>query len=201
MVPVVRAESASEALAVVESIRAGGIPIVEITMTVPGAVEVIRQLVSRLAPEVIIGAGTVIEPQQARDCIQAGAQFIVGPSLNLDVIKLCQQEGIAVFPGALTPTEVVTAWQAGADLVKIFPCRSVGGAKYLSALKAPFPQIELMPTGGVTLETAADFIRAGAAALGVGSDLVDVKAIRAGQPEKVTRTASAYVEVVKSARG
>ena len=200
VVPVVRAESASEALAVVEAIRAGGISILEITMTVPGAIEVIRQLVSRLAPEVTIGAGTVIETQQARDCITAGAQFIVAPSLNLEVIALCQQQNVPVFPGALTPTEVVTAWQAGADIVKVFPCGSVGGAKYLRALKAPFPQIELMPTGGVTLETAADFIRAGAAALGVGADLVDVKAIRSGQPEKVTRAAAAYIETVRTAR-
>ncbi len=201
IVPVVRAESASQALALVEAIRAGGVPILEITMTVPGAVKVIEELARKYGTDVVVGAGTVIDPDTARQCIEAGAQFIVGPSLSLSVIETCQQLSTVVCPGALTPTEVVTAWQAGADLVKVFPCSAMGGAKYIKALKAPLPQIPLMPTGGVTLETAADFIAAGAVALGVGADLVDLKAIASGEPEKISRTAAAYVEAVHIARG
>jgi 2-dehydro-3-deoxyphosphogluconate aldolase/(4S)-4-hydroxy-2-oxoglutarate aldolase len=200
IVPVVRAESASEALAVANAIRAGGVPILEITMTVPGAIELIRKLSDSLGDEVLIGAGTVIDPDTAAKCIQAGARFIVSPSLNLSVIELCQNQSIPVCPGALTPTEVVTAWQAGADVVKIFPCGAMGGAKYIKALKAPLPQIPMMPTGGVTLETASEFIAAGAVALGVGADLVNLKAIRNGEPEKITNAARAYAEVVRRAR-
>ncbi|MGH9882654.1 MAG: bifunctional 4-hydroxy-2-oxoglutarate aldolase/2-dehydro-3-deoxy-phosphogluconate aldolase [Pyrinomonadaceae bacterium] len=200
IVPVVRAESAAEALAVVDAIRAGGVSILEITMTVPGAVNVIAEIAHKYGNDVVVGAGTVIDSETARQCILAGAQFVVGPSLNISVIETCQQHSIAVCPGALTPTEVVTAWQAGADIVKIFPCGAVGGARYLKALKAPLPQIRMMPTGGVTLETASDFIAAGAVALGVGADLVDLKAIRNGEPEKVTRAAAAYVEAVRQAR-
>jgi 2-dehydro-3-deoxyphosphogluconate aldolase/(4S)-4-hydroxy-2-oxoglutarate aldolase len=142
----------------------------------------------------------VLDPETARAAILAGASFIVSPSLNTATIELCRRYSIAVCPGALTPTEVVTAWQAGADVVKVFPCGAMGGAKYLKSLKAPFPQIEMIPTGGVSLETAADFIKAGAVALGVGADLVDTKAIRNGEPEKVTKAAATYVEIVKKAR-
>jgi 2-dehydro-3-deoxyphosphogluconate aldolase / (4S)-4-hydroxy-2-oxoglutarate aldolase len=200
LVPVVRAGSSAEALQVVAAIRAGGVPILEITMTVPGAVEVISEVSKKFGSDVVVGAGTVIDPDTAERCIDAGAQFVVSPSLNIKVIERCQQLSIPVCPGALTPTEVVTAWQAGADIVKIFPCGSVGGAKYLKALKAPLPQVKMMPTGGVTLETAADFIQAGAVALGVGADLVNLKAIREGEPEKVTKAARAYVEAVRQAR-
>ena len=200
IVPVVRADSASQALALVDAIRAGGVPILEITMTVPGAVKVIELLARKHGTDVLLGAGTVIDPDTARQCIEAGAQFIVGPSLSLTVIEACQRLSTAVCPGALTPTEVVTAWQAGADLVKVFPCSAMGGSKYIKALKAPLPQIPLMPTGGVTLETAADFIKAGAVALGIGADLVDLKAIANGEPEKISRAAAAYAEVVRTAR-
>jgi 2-dehydro-3-deoxyphosphogluconate aldolase / (4S)-4-hydroxy-2-oxoglutarate aldolase len=201
IVPVVRAESASQALALADAIRAGGVPILEITMTTPGAVKVIEELARKHGTDVLVGAGTVIDPDTARQCIEAGAQFIVGPSLSLSVIETCQRLSTVVCPGALTPTEVVTAWQAGADLVKIFPCSAMGGAKYIKALKAPLPQIPLFPTGGVTLETAADFIAAGAVALGVGADLVALKAIASGEPEKISRTAAAYVDAVRTARG
>ena len=200
VIPVVRASSAEEAIQVVEAINAGGVPLLEITMTVPGAVAVIEQLAKRFGDQAIVGAGTVLDPENAKACIGAGARFIVSPALNLDTIRYCREHDVPIMPGALTPTEVLTAWNAGADMVKVFPAGAVGGASYLKSLKAPLPQIELVPTGGVTLATAADFIKAGAAAIGVGADLVDVKAIRAGQPEKVTAAARAYVEAVRAAR-
>jgi 2-dehydro-3-deoxyphosphogluconate aldolase/(4S)-4-hydroxy-2-oxoglutarate aldolase len=200
VVPVVRASSAEEAMQVIEAIRAGGVSVLEITMTVPRAVKVIEQVADRYGSEVVVGAGTVLDAETARACILAGASFVVSPALNVDTIETCRRYSIAVMPGALTPTEVVTAWAAGADLVKVFPCGALGGAKYLEALKAPLPQIELIPTGGVSLATAADFIEAGAFALGVGADLVDTKAIRAGQPEKVTEAARSYVSTVREAR-
>ena len=201
VVPVVRAASPEEAIQVIEAIKSGGLAILEITMTVPNAVKVIEEVASRYGDEVLVGAGTVLDPGTARDCILAGARFVVSPSLNTRTIEFCQQSSIAVFPGALTPTEVVTAWQAGADAVKVFPCGAVGGAKYLASLKAPLPQIEMIPTGGVSLSTAAGFIAAGAFALGVGADLVDLAAIRSGEPEKVAQAAGAYVAAVKDARG
>jgi 2-dehydro-3-deoxyphosphogluconate aldolase/(4S)-4-hydroxy-2-oxoglutarate aldolase len=200
VIPVVRAASADEAIAVAEVIGEGGIPILEITMTVPGAVDVIDELSRRYGDEVLVGAGTVLDPESAHACIDAGAQFVVSPSLNLQTIEVCKQHCIAVFPGALTPTEVVTAWQAGADAVKVFPCSAVGGPKYLRALKAPLPQIKLIPTGGVSLSTAKDFIAAGAWALGVGADLVNIKAIRSGERESVIAAACSYVAAVQEAR-
>ena len=200
VIPVVRASSAPKACAVVEAIQAGGISVLEITMTVPGAVEIIEQLVQRFGDESLVGAGTVLDREVARACIDAGAKFIVSPALNLETIAYCRERNAAVMPGALTPTEVVAAWNAGADFVKVFPCGAVGGATYIKSLKAPLPQIELVPTGGVNLKTAAGFIEAGAAAIGVGADLVDVKAIRAGEAGKITEMARAYVEVVRNAR-
>ena len=200
IIPVVRAASSEEAIAVAEAIGEGGIPLLEITMTVPGAVGVIAELRKRYGDEVLVGAGTVLDPGAARACIQAGAQFIVSPSLHLKTIERCKDDGIAIFPGALTPTEVVTAWQAGADAIKVFPCSAVGGAKYLRALKAPLPQIKLVPTGGVSLATAKDFIAAGAWALGVGADLVDTKAIQAGDRQSVVAAARNYVIAVREAR-
>ena len=201
VIPVVRASSEEDAILVVDAIKAGGLPILEITMTVPGAVQVIETLSARYGNEAIIGAGTVLDPESARACIDAGAQFIVSPALNLETIACCRDLDVAVMPGALTPTEIVMAWNAGADLVKVFPAGAMGGASYIKSLKAPLPQIDLVPTGGVTLANAAGFIEAGAAAIGVGADLVDVKAIRAGQPEKVTEAACAYVAAVRTARG
>jgi len=200
VIPVVRASSAEEAIEAVEAIMSGGVTVLEITMTVPGAVKVIAELVKRFGDEATVGAGTVLDPEVANACISVGAQFIVSPALNLETIKYCRDQDIPIMPGALTPTEVVTAWDAGADFVKVFPCGAVGGASYIKSLKAPLPQIELVPTGGVSLKTAASFIEAGAAAIGVGADLVDVKAILAGQPEKITEAARAYVAAVRSAR-
>lgn len=201
LVPVIRAASADEAMRVIDAIRAGGVNVLEITMTVPGAIRVIEKVVEQCGKDALVGAGTVLDPETARACILAGAQFIVSPALNLETIRLCRRYGVAVMPGALTPTEVVTAWEAGADFVKVFPCNSVGGASYIKSLKAPLPQIDLIPTGGVSLKTAADFIKAGSAALGVGADLVDTKAIADGNAAAVTEKAKQFVEVVREARG
>jgi 2-dehydro-3-deoxyphosphogluconate aldolase/(4S)-4-hydroxy-2-oxoglutarate aldolase len=200
VVPVVRAASSDEALRAVEAIKAGGVPVVEITMTVPGALRVIEEVAARYGADVLVGAGTVLDAETARACILAGAEFIVSPALNLDTIVMCQRYGKVVLPGALTPTEVLAAWQAGADLVKVFPCDSVGGAKYLKSLKAPLPQIQMVPTGGVTLQTAADFIKAGASALGVGSDLVNDQTLREGFESLITERARRFVEIVKASR-
>ncbi|HKH01175.1 MAG TPA: bifunctional 2-keto-4-hydroxyglutarate aldolase/2-keto-3-deoxy-6-phosphogluconate aldolase [Bradyrhizobium sp.] len=200
LVPVVRASSAEEALQVIEAIKAGGMPILEITMTVPRAVSVIEQVIAAYGDEVVVGAGTVLDPETARACILAGAQFVVSPALNIETIALCRRYGVAVMPGALTPTEVLQAWTAGADFVKVFPAGALGGASYLKALKAPLPQVELIPTGGVSLKTAADFIKAGASALGVGADLVDTKALREGQGQLITERARQYVEIVRESR-
>lgn len=200
IVPVVRAQSADEAMLAIDAIREGGISILEITMTVPGAVGVIEEVSARYGNEALVGAGTVLDGETARACIRAGARFIVSPALNFETIEVCRHEGIAVMPGALTPTEVVQAWNAGADFVKVFPAGAVGGPSYLKSLKAPLPQIELIPTGGVSLKTAADFIKAGASALGVGADLVDLKAIREGQQQLITERAREFVKIVREAR-
>ena len=200
LIPVVRAESADLAMRAVEAIKAGGVDVLEVTMTVPGAIDVIAKLAATFGAEVVIGAGTVLDPDTASKCVQAGAQFIVSPALNEETISFCRRNDVAVFPGALTPTEVVHAWNAGADAVKVFPAGAVGGASYLKALKAPLPQIELVPTGGVSLKTAADFIKAGAMALGVGADLVDTKALREDRDEVITERAREFLEIVREAR-
>lgn len=200
LIPVVRAESADQAKRAVEAIKAGGVDVLEVTMTVPGAIGVIEQLAAAYRGEAIIGAGTVLDAETASDCMQAGAQFIVSPALNVETIAFCGSKEVVVFPGALTPTEIVSAWNAGADAVKVFPAGAVGGAGYLKALKAPLPQIELIPTGGVSLKTAADFIKAGAMALGVGADLVDPGALREGREELITERARQFLEIVREAR-
>jgi len=200
VIPVVRATSAGEAMRAIDAIREGGISVLEITMTVPGAVRVIEEVAKRYGNDALVGAGTVLDPETATACISSGARFVVSPALNLDTIACCRQRDIAVMPGALTPTEVVQAWNAGADFVKVFPADAVGGPSYLKALKAPLPHIELVPTGGVSLKTAADFIRAGAAALGVGADLVDLSAIRDGQGAAITERAKRFIEIVREAR-
>ena len=199
LVPVLRAESVEKAMALAEAIAAGGVTVLEVTMTVPGAIQVMRQLAEK-RPDILVGAGTVLDAETARMCILEGAKFVVSPALNVGTIEMCHRYSIAVLPGALTPTEVVAAWQAGADVVKVFPCSAVGGAKYLTALKGPLPHIDLIPTGGVSLATAAEFLAAGAYALGVGSDLVDAKAMAAGKPEIVTETAKKYLQIVKEHR-
>lgn len=200
LIPVVRATSPEEALVAVEAIRAGGIPILEITLTVPGAVGVIRALAEKLGDDAIIGAGTVLDAESARQCIDAGARFVVSPSLDIPTIDACKKLGIPVFPGALTPTEVVTAWKAGADAVKIFPANAMGGPSYLKSLKAPLPQVAMIPTGGVSLANVADFIAAGAVAVGIGADLVDLAALKRGDSAAVTEKAKQYMAAVNAAR-
>jgi 2-dehydro-3-deoxyphosphogluconate aldolase/(4S)-4-hydroxy-2-oxoglutarate aldolase len=200
VLPVIRAETPGEARRVIGAVRAGGIDVIEVTMTVPGAIDLIRELSSEYHNKVLIGAGTVLDPETAAACIEAGAKFIISPALNLATIAFCHEHDIVVMPGALTPTEVVTAWNAGADFVKIFPAGSMGGANYLKSLKAPLPHIKLIPTGGVSQATAGDFIRAGASAIGVGADLVDLKAIREGRASEITENARKYLEIVAEAR-
>ena len=187
-------------MALAVAVAAGGVNVLEVTMTVPGAMEVIRRLVKE-QPEILVGAGTVLDAETARICMLEGAQFVVSPALNLKTIEMCHRYSVAVLPGALTPTEVVTAWEAGADVVKVFPAGAMGGAKYLASLKGPLPQVKMIPTGGVSLASAAEFLRAGAFALGVGSDLVDAKAMAAGKPEVVTETARKYMQIVREFRG
>ncbi|HSP17818.1 MAG TPA: bifunctional 4-hydroxy-2-oxoglutarate aldolase/2-dehydro-3-deoxy-phosphogluconate aldolase [Thermoanaerobaculia bacterium] len=197
ILPVVRASSPQEAMAAVEAIRAGGIPILEITMTVPGAIKIIAEL---SGIDALIGAGTVLDADTARRCVDAGARFIVSPSLDIPTIEACRALDIPCFPGAMTPTEIVTAWKAGATAVKVFPANAVGGPTFLKSVKAPLPQIELIPTGGVSLKTVGDFIAAGAFAVGVGADLVDLAAVRRGDTASITAKAREYVAAVAAAR-
>jgi len=199
IIPVVRASSVDEANRAVEAISAGGIPAVEITMTVPNAVSVIRELAQRRS-DVLIGAGTVTNAAQAESCILAGAQFLVSPGLSIAVLAEAKSHSILAIPGALTPTELMTAQEHGATLIKIFPCGNVGGAKYLKSLRGPFPKAMLIPTGGVNSANAADLILAGAFALGVGADLVDATALREGNLEKISNAARELVNAVASAR-
>ena len=200
LLPVLRAHSEAQALALIDAIAEGGVDVLEITMTVPGAVHLLRRL-THDRPHLLLGAGTVLDPETARMCILEGAQFVVSPALNLATIEICHRYSIAVIPGALTPTEIVTAWQAGADVIKVFPANSMGGASYLRSLKGPLPHIDMIPTGGVSLTTAHDFLHAGAIALGVGADLVDTEAIAAGEAHKITSKARQYLRIVKDARG
>ncbi|MGO9011214.1 MAG: bifunctional 4-hydroxy-2-oxoglutarate aldolase/2-dehydro-3-deoxy-phosphogluconate aldolase [Bryobacteraceae bacterium] len=200
IVPVVRASSAEAALQAVEAIAAGGIRAAEITMTVPGAVGVLEKLAGRFGGNMLLGAGTVLDPETARACLLAGAEFIVSPSLKPATIEMAKRYSKPVFPGALTPTEVLAAWEAGADAVKIFPCGNVGGAKYIKALKGPFPQIEMIPTGGVNLETIGDFLKAGACAVGVGGELVDASLIRQGRFDAIAERARQFVAAIAKAR-
>jgi 2-dehydro-3-deoxyphosphogluconate aldolase/(4S)-4-hydroxy-2-oxoglutarate aldolase len=200
IVPVVRAGSPREALLASEAVCEGGISIVEVTMTVPGAIEVIGELAKNNASNLLVGAGTVLDVATAERCRDAGAQFLVSPGLNLETVEFAAREAMLIMAGALTPTEVITAWSAGADLVKIFPCGQVGGAKYIKALKGPLPQIPMVPTGGVNLTTAAEFLEAGAAALGVGGELIPAEALKSGQGQVIVENARKFVAIVKQYR-
>jgi len=200
LIPIVRAASAKHAQQAAEAVCAGGIPIVEITMTVPGAVDLITQLAKTVGNEILIGAGTVLDAQTAQRCIDAGAEFIVSPGFDAETIQHVKRLGKLMAAGALTPTEVVNAWKAGSDFVKIFPCGAIGGAKYIKALKAPLPQIPMIPTGGVNLETAADLIRAGAEALGVGAELVSAAALQSGNTKEITEMARKFAAIVRQTR-
>jgi 2-dehydro-3-deoxyphosphogluconate aldolase/(4S)-4-hydroxy-2-oxoglutarate aldolase len=200
IVPVVRVSSAREARIAAEAVCKGGIPIVEITMTVPGAIEVIRELAKSAGSEILIGAGTVLNVDDARRCLDAGAQFLVSPGFNRATVELAVREAKLIMAGALTPTEIIEAWTAGSDFVKVFPCGQVGGAKYIKALKGPLPQVPLVPTGGVNLSTAAEFIEAGAAALGIGGELVQAEALKSNKPEIIVETARKFLKIVATAR-
>ena len=200
IVPVVRAASAQQAIQASEAVCAGGVPIVEVTMTVPGAIGVISQLSNSMGNEILIGAGTVLDAETAQRCLDAGAQFLVSPGFDLATVQLAGRVGKLIMAGALTPTEVIAAWKAGSDFVKIFPCGTVGGAKYIKALKAPLPQVPMVPTGGVNLQTAADFIRAGSDALGIGGELVSAAALKSGNVSTITEAARQFVAIVKQAR-
>jgi 2-dehydro-3-deoxyphosphogluconate aldolase / (4S)-4-hydroxy-2-oxoglutarate aldolase len=199
LVPVIRAGSPEEARFAADAIYEGGISVAEITMTVPGALDVISDL-ARNVPGVLIGAGTVLNAESARRCLEAGAQFLVSPGLHLKTVEHAVHHKVLIIAGALTPTEIMAAWEAGADFVKVFPCSNVGGPSYLRALKGPFPDIPLVPTGGVNLETAQDFLRAGAAALGVGGELILKDALKARDKQKLRDLAGKYVAIVKKSR-
>jgi 2-dehydro-3-deoxyphosphogluconate aldolase/(4S)-4-hydroxy-2-oxoglutarate aldolase len=200
IIPVLRARNASQAHAVVQAMLAGGVTVIEVTMTVPGAVDLLRELKNEYGAKLLLGSGTVTTGDQAEATIEAGAEFVVSPSFHPDVIAVTKARKKLSIPGALTPTEVITAWNAGADYVKIFPCSAMGGASYLKSLLAPFPHLKLIPTGGVTHHTAASFLEAGARALGVGSDLVNLAAIDQGAPEIITAAARAYLKVIANFR-
>lgn len=200
IVAVIRAESGDLLVDVAEALLAGGVDVMEVTFTVPKAVQVLEKVTEKLGKRVLLGAGTVLDPETCRAALLAGAEFIVSPAVNVQVIEMCKRYSKPIMPGAFTPTEVVTAWQAGADIVKIFPSE-ITGPKYLKALHGPLPHIRLMPTGGVNLETATDFLKAGACALGVGSSLVDPKVVAAGDLKKIENLAKQYQQLVKDFRG
>lgn len=199
IVAIMRAASPDNLLSAAEALRAGGVLAIEVTLTTPGALTVIEQAVQKFRSEVVFGAGTVLDPESARAAIQAGAQFIVCPTLNLRTIELCKRYSVPVMPGAYTPTEVLTAWEAGADLVKLFPA-DIGGPAYLKAIKAPLPQVSLAPTGGVDVHNAGEFIRAGADALGVGSALINHTLLEMGDWTAITEQARRFRAAVDAAR-
>ncbi len=199
IIPVIRAATPEDALFAAEAVLAGGINVAEITMTVPGATTVVSRLAKEM-PEILVGAGTVLNADAAQRCLDAGAQFLVSPGLNLKTLEYAQKQNVLMIAGALTPSEVMSAWENGADLVKIFPCSQVGGASYIRALKGPFPEIPLVPTGGVNLDTCADFIAAGASALGVGGELILKEAIRHRNAATISELAKQLLEAVQAAR-
>lgn len=200
VLPIVRTDSTSDVLHAAEAIHASGITAIEITMTVPGALHLIQTILGRYGDDFLVGAGTVLDVDTARDCISAGASFIVGPALDRKVVDHCKAEGVVVMAGALTPSEILQCWRAGADAVKVFPCSSVGGPQYIQHLKGPFPEIALVPMGGVLLENTPEYIRAGACAVGVGTELIDLRAIREGNPGIITRRGRQFVFAVRNAR-
>ena len=200
VIAIMRAQSSDQLIAAADAIKAGGVRVIEVTMTTPGALAVVEEAKARYGQDVLFGAGTVLDAETARAAILAGADFVVAPSLDLDTVALCNRYSMPVMPGCYTPTETVTAWQAGADMIKLFPA-SVGGPDLVKAIRAPLPQLEIVPVGGVNLDTAADFIRKGAAALGVGSSLVNQKLLDAGDLDELRRRAAALIAAVRKGRG
>jgi len=199
IMPGIRTSSAEGGRFAADAIAQGGIPIVEITMTVPKAIDVISDMV-RNSPNVIVGAGTVLDLETARRCLAAGAGFLTSPGLDLKIVEFAVKENILVIAGAMTPTEVMAAWQAGSGLVKVFPCAPIGGPAYIRALRGPFPQVPMIAAGGVNQETAADFILAGAAALGIGGRLIPKVALEQREPERISELARRFLRIVKTAR-
>ena len=200
IVPVVRTTSSEDAILAIEAIYAGGVRAAEITMTVPGAVRALETVAGKFGDKIVLGAGTVLDPETARICMLAGAEFFVTPSLKVATIEMARRYSKVICPGAMTPTEVLTAWEAGADIVKVFPCGAVGGPKYIKALRAPFPQIEMIPTGGVNLETAGEFLKAGACAVAVGAELVDAKLLKEKRFDLLEERARQFLAVVAKTR-
>ncbi len=200
IVPIVRCSSEEGAVRTVEALYAAGLRAAEITMTVPGAVRALEKVAARFGDKLVLGAGTVLDPETARVCMLAGAEFFVTPSLRIATIEIAKRYAKPVFPGALTPTEVLAAWEAGADAVKIFPCGNVGGAKYIKALKGPFPQIEMVPTGGVNAQNIGEFLKAGACACGVGGELVDNRTVSEGRFDVIEERARQFVAAIAAAR-
>ena len=200
IVPIVRADSAEKALEAAKAIYRGGIRALEVTMTVPGAIRVLEKVADELGDQITLGAGTVLDPETARSCMLAGARFFVSPSVSLPTIEICKRYSVVAMPGALTPTEVAKAWDAGADLVKIFPAGNVGGPSYIKALKAPLPQVLMVPTGGVSIANAGEFFQAGASAVAVGADIVGRKELAAGDYDGIEEKARRFLEVVTEAR-
>jgi len=201
LIPVIRVSSAKEAMEVADAIKAGGVNFIEITMSVPGAIDVIKELSQKYKDDIILGAGTILDSETGRIALLAGAQFIVTPTLNLDLIQLAHRYSVPIVPGAMTPTEILTAWNAGADMVKVFPAAQLGGPEYIKALRGPLPHILYVPTGGVNLQNAGAFIKAGAAALGAGGELVDKKAVAEKKFNVITENARAFLKAIKEARG
>ncbi|HEY7403428.1 MAG TPA: bifunctional 4-hydroxy-2-oxoglutarate aldolase/2-dehydro-3-deoxy-phosphogluconate aldolase [Candidatus Angelobacter sp.] len=200
IIPVIRAQSVSQAMQAAEAVCKGDIPIVEITMTVPNAVEALRQLSRNMKPRLLVGAGTILHADTVEECVEAGAEFIVTPGFSAEIVARAKKLDKLVMAGALTPTEVMEAWNAGSDFVKIFPCGSVGGPKYIKALKAPFRNVPMIPTGGVNPGNAADFLRAGADALGIGGELVSAVALKAGDLSAITAAAQQFLDIVRKTR-
>jgi 2-dehydro-3-deoxyphosphogluconate aldolase/(4S)-4-hydroxy-2-oxoglutarate aldolase len=201
LLPVIRVSSAQEAIDVADAIKEGGVTLIEITMSVPGAIDVIKELNQKYKDEIIMGAGTVLDPETGRAALLAGAQFIVSPTLNLDLIHLAHRYSAVVIPGSMTPTEIIAAWNAGADMVKVFPAGQLGGPEYIKAIRGPLPQVLLVPTGGVNLQNAGAFIKAGATALGVGGELVDKKAVKEKKFNIITENTRAFLKIIREARG
>lgn len=199
VIAIMRAQSSAQLIVAADAIQAGGVRVIEVTMTTPGALDVIVEATQRYGDAVLFGAGSVLDAETARAALLAGAGFIVAPTLSLDVIALCNRYSIPVMPGCFTPTEMLTAWEAGADMVKLFPAE-IGGPALVKAIRAPLPQLEIVPVGGVDLDTAADFIRSGAAALGVGSSLVNQKLLNAGDMVELTHRAARFIEEVRKGR-
>jgi 2-dehydro-3-deoxyphosphogluconate aldolase / (4S)-4-hydroxy-2-oxoglutarate aldolase len=201
LIPVIRVASVTEAMDVADAIKEGGVTLIEITMSVPGALDAIKELTKKYKDEIIMGAGTLLDTETGRAALLAGAQFLVTPTLNLELIELAHRYSAVIVPGAATPTEILTAWNAGADMVKVFPAAQLGGPEYIKALRGPLPQVLYVPTGGVNLQNAGAFIKAGATALGAGGELVDKKAVKEKKFNVITENTRAFLKVIKEARG